>query len=80
MQQLKNEVSQTIPEALVNFDKLPDSAYVRLPVMCGLYGVSSASIWRGVKKLTIPTPIKLTERTTAWNVGLIRKSLAAKVV
>jgi predicted DNA-binding transcriptional regulator AlpA len=80
MQQLKNEVSQTIPEALVNFDKLPDSAYVRLPVMRGLYGVSSASIWRGVKKLTIPTPIKLTERTTAWNVGLIRKSLAAKVI
>jgi len=80
MQQLKNEVFQTIPEALVNFDKLPDSAYVRLPVMRGLYGVSSASIWRGVKKLTIPTPIKLTERTTAWNVGLIRKSLAAKVV
>ena len=80
MQKLKSELTKAIPDALVNFDQLPDSAYVRLPVMCGLYGVSSASIWRGVKKLTIPTPIKLTERTTAWNVGLIRKSLAAKVV
>ena len=69
---------QSIPEALANFDKLPDSAYIRLPVMKGLYGISSASIWRGVKKLTIPKPSKLTERTTAWNVGLIRADLTAK--
>ena len=69
---------QSIPEALANFDKLPDSAYIRLPVMKGLYGISSASIWRGVKNLSIPKPSKLTERTTAWNVGLIRADLTAK--
>ena len=78
MQQLKSELTQAIPDSLAQFDKLPDSAYIRLPVMKGLYGVSSASIWRGVKKLTIPKPSKLTERTTAWNVGLIRADLAAK--
>ena len=78
MQQLKSELNQVIPEALANFDKLPDSAYIRLPVMKGLYGVSSASIWRGVKNLTIPKPSKLTERTTAWNVGKVRTALAAK--
>ena len=78
MQQLKSELAQAIPDSLAQFDKLPDSAYIRLPVMKGLYGVSSASIWRGVKKLTIPKPTKLTERTTAWNVGLIRADLAAK--
>lgn len=77
-QQLKSELTQVIPEALANFDKLPDSAYIRLPVMKGLYGVSAASIWRGVKNLTIPKPSKLTERTTAWNVGLVRKALALK--
>lgn len=76
--QLKSESTQAIPEALANFDKLPDSAYIRLPVMKGLYGVSAASIWRGVKNLTIPSPVKLTERTTAWNVGQVRASLAAK--
>ena len=70
--------SETIPEALANFDQLPDSAYIRLPVMKGLYGVSSASIWRGVKRLTIPSPVKLTERTTAWSVKAIRADLAAK--
>ncbi|ADI29532.1 helix-turn-helix transcriptional regulator [Methylotenera versatilis] len=75
---LKSELIQSIPEALANFDQLPDSAYIRLPVMKGLYGVSSASIWRGVKNLTIPKPSKLTERTTAWNVGQVRAALAAK--
>lgn len=78
MQQLKSELTQAIPEALANFDKLPDSAYIRLPVMKGLYGVSSASIWRGVKNLTVPKPCKLTQRTTAWNVGQVRAALAAK--
>lgn len=79
-QQLKSERTQAIPEALANFDKLPDSAYIRLPVMKGLYGVSAASIWRGVKNSTIPKPVKLTERTTAWSVKLVRAALAAKAV
>ena len=78
MQQLKSKLTQAIPEALVNFDQLPDSAYIRLPVMKGLYGVSSASIWRGVKKLTIPKPVKITERTTGWLVKLVREDLASK--
>lgn len=82
MSQLKREItqtkSQTIPSALVNFDSMPDSAYIRLPVIKALYGVSSASIWRGVKNGTIPKPVKLTERTTAWSVKLVRAALAAK--
>lgn len=78
MQQLKSELTQAIPEALASFDQLPDSAYIRLPVIRALYGVSSATIWRGVKNLTIPKPSKLTERTTAWNVGQVRAALAAK--
>lgn len=78
MQQLKTELTKPIDEALANFDKLPDSAYIRLPVMKGLYGVSASCIWRGVRALTIPRPIKLTERTTAWSVKLVRADLAAK--
>ncbi len=77
-QQFITESTQAIPEALTHFDKLPNSAFIRLPVMKGLYGVSSASIWRGVKNLTIPKPSKLTQRTTAWNVGQVRAALAAK--
>ena len=80
MQQLKSELTQVIPDALANFDQLPDSAYIRLPVMIGLYGVSAASIWRGTKQGIIPKAIKLTKRTTAWNVGQVRAALAAKAV
>jgi len=76
MQQLK---LGAIHEALVNFDKLPDSAFIRLPVLRALYGISSASCWRGVKNKSIPSPVKISVRCTAWNVGLVRASLASKV-
>ncbi len=83
MQQLKSELTKaipkSIPESLANFDNMPDSAYIRLPVMRGLYGVSSASIWRGVKNHTLPSPVKLTERTTGWSVKLVRADLASKI-
>ena len=77
--QTKSVHHRAIPDALANFDQLPDSAYIRLPVMIGLFGISAASIWRGVKNQSIPKPIKLTERTTAWNVLLVREALASKV-
>ena len=77
---LKAELTATIPEALVNFSAMPNESYIRLPVIKRLYGVSSATIWRGVKNGTIPKPSKLSERCTAWNVGLVRAALAAKAV
>ena len=65
-----------ITEALVNFDSLPDTSNVRLPVVMGLYGVSAATIWRNVKSGRIPKTRKLTARTTVWNVGDLRSILA----
>lgn len=76
--QLKSELTQAIPEALAQFDNLPSSAYIRLPVMTGLYGVSAATIWRNCSKGLISSPVKLSVRCTAWNVGLVRAALAAK--
>lgn len=67
-----------IPDALSNFDQLPDSAYIRLPVLIGLFSVSEASIWRWVQKGVIPRPVKLAVRTSAWRVGEIRNVLQAK--
>jgi predicted DNA-binding transcriptional regulator AlpA len=66
-----------IPDALRNFDSLPDSANVRLPVVAALYGCSPATIFRRVKSGHIPAPRKLSERVTAWNVGQLRQALAA---
>jgi predicted DNA-binding transcriptional regulator AlpA len=68
----------SINPALRDFDQLPDSAHVRLPVVKALYACSPASVWRGVKNLTIPQPRKLSPRTTCWNVGELKKALAAK--
>jgi predicted DNA-binding transcriptional regulator AlpA len=61
-----------------NFDYLPDSSNVRLPVVKALYSVSSATIWRNVKTGNIPKPRKLTSRTTVWNVGELRAALKDK--
>lgn len=39
-----------IPAALRNFDALPDSANVRLPVVAALFACSTVTVWRRVKK------------------------------
>ncbi len=64
-----------VPDALRNFDSLPDSAYVRLPVVCMVSARSGASVWRHSKSGTLPAPHRLSEGVTAWNVGELRKAL-----
>ena len=66
-----------VPDALQNFDLLPDSASVRLPTVQALYACSPATIWRGVKAGRIPAPRKLSPRCTCWNVSELRHALAA---
>jgi len=61
--------------ALSNFDSLPNSAHVRLPVVAALLGVSMPTIWRWVKIGRIPSPVKLGANTTAWRVGELRDSM-----
>ena len=68
-------VSTTL-SALQHFDQLPNSAHVRLPIVMALTGFSSATVWRRAKDGTIPKPIKLSIRVTAWNVGQLRQALA----
>jgi predicted DNA-binding transcriptional regulator AlpA len=76
---MKQQLTQAIPPALSQFDQMPNSAYIRLPVIMSLYGVSAATIWRMCKAGKL-LPHKLTPRTTAWNVGQVRAALAAKAV
>lgn len=64
-----------ILDALTNFDRLPDSGFVRLPVVVALFASSPATVWRRAKKGTLPAPRKLSEAVTAWNVGELRKAL-----
>lgn len=77
---MKSDLNRATSEALSQFSIMPDSGYIRLPVMIRLYGVSAATIWRGVKNSSIPSPDRITKRTTGWNIGLVRANLAAKAV
>ena len=76
---MSNRYITSINSALSNFDQLPDSANVRLPIVMSLYGVSAATVWRQVKAGTIPSPRKLTPRTTAWKVKDLRGALNKEV-
>jgi predicted DNA-binding transcriptional regulator AlpA len=58
-----------------NFDELPNTAFVRLPVLKQLFACSEATIWRRVADSRIPQPRKLSHRVTAWNVGQLRAAL-----
>ena len=74
---MQTNSNSSLPSSLQNFDSLPDSANVRQPVVQALFGCSPATVWRMVKRGTLPAPRKLSERVTAWNVGELRKKLAA---
>lgn len=67
-----------IPGALKDFDSLPDSANVRLPIVAALCGCSDSTVWRMVRRGDLPRPRKLTERVTAWNVGQLRAHLCSR--
>lgn len=68
--------SSSIPLELKNFDELPDSAFVRLPVVVGLLGCSASAVWRNSKAGHIPRPRKLSSNISGWNVGELRAALA----
>jgi len=75
----------TIP----SFDSLPDSAYLRVnQLIVGTQNVgamsvlpfSRATLWRMVKAASFPSPIRLSLRVTAFNVGEVRIWLEAQKV
>lgn len=57
------------------FDELPDSAYVPVKVVCGLYSCSAASVWRWVRNGQLVAPHRLGPRSTRWSVGELRAAL-----
>ena len=69
----KNNSPQFSP--LESFDKLPDTANVRQPVVEALFACSGPTVWRWSKGGIIPKPRKLAPRVTVWNVGELRAAL-----
>lgn len=75
--QVQHSIAARDAATFKNFDILPDSAFVRLPVVVLLDSSSPATIWRKAKKGTFPAPVKLGEKSTAWNVGALRRHYKA---
>jgi predicted DNA-binding transcriptional regulator AlpA len=48
---------------------LPQTGFIRLPQVLQLYPVSKSTLWLRVKEGRFPTPVKLSERVTAWRVA-----------
>lgn len=59
----------------INFPSLPDCAFVDARVVCPLYGISMATLWRRISQGLVPQPVKLSARSTRWRVGDLRKHL-----
>jgi predicted DNA-binding transcriptional regulator AlpA len=70
-------IKKALPD-LSNFDTLPDSARAALPVVCALFSVSPATVYRRVKAGDLPAPIK-DGYCARWIVGDLRKKLATEV-
>ena len=64
-------------DSLSHFDKLPDSAHVRLGVVMALFACSAPTVWRRVKAGHLPAPVRKLPgtRIAAWRVGDLRATL-----
>lgn len=64
-----------LPPAFINFDKLPDSAQVRVDVVEHLFSCSEATVWRMAKDGRLPPPRKYSPGISVWNVGELRRAM-----
>lgn len=60
--------------ALRDFDTLPGSANVRLPVVAALFSISPATVWRWCRAGLLPNPTHI-GGVTFWNVHELRARL-----
>lgn len=61
-----------------NFNQLPQTGFLRLNEVLKLYPVGKSTWWEGCKNGKFPTPIKLSERVTAWRAEDIRDLINSK--
>lgn len=52
---------------------LPETGFVRLPIILEIFPIGKSTWWQGVKDGKFPKPVKLGLRTTAWKVEDIKE-------
>jgi prophage regulatory protein len=52
---------------------LPETGFVRLPIILEVLPISKSTWWNGIKDGRFPKPVKLGPRTSAWPVESIRQ-------
>ncbi|UTH72239.1 AlpA family transcriptional regulator [Chromobacterium sp. IIBBL 290-4] len=58
-----------------HYGALPVTGFIRLADLRKILPVSDSTIWRRVRAGTMPAPVKLSEKVTAWRVEEIRAFL-----
>ena len=56
--------------------KLPETGFLRQPHVLAFVPFSKSTLWRRIQARTFPTPVKLSERVTAWRAEDIRRWIA----
>jgi prophage regulatory protein len=64
--------------AKIDRSKLPETGFVRLPQVLGVYPVCKSTWWQGIKDGRYPKPVKLAARVSAWRVEDIRALIEKK--
>lgn len=70
-------MASNVPTALSNFDALPDAALIPDKIVAAVFGCSVPTVWRMARDGKIPAPVRTGTRMTRWQVGALRKVLAA---
>jgi prophage regulatory protein len=60
-----------------NSNTLPQTGFVRLPQVLAVYPVSKSKLYADIKAGKFPSPVKLSERVSAWKVETLRAFLEA---
>lgn len=59
-----------------NIQNLPQTGFIRLPVVLSIIPVSRSTWWAGVKSGRYPPGVKLGPRVTGWRIEDIRALVA----
>lgn len=59
----------------LDFDRLPNDAFVDKYQVCKLLSCSVATVWRWCKNGRLPQPVRFGPRFTRWKVGDLRNAL-----